>query len=137
MHASLEIHAGGEGLQEALNELEEIFPECATISGMRGLIHYHVRGELSFFSVDVRLLTLFVGAEFDEATVYFEELKPRHPYRFEDIDTYSNILYVLGKRAELATLAQEYIKIDRARPEVCCLVGTSPFSFLRARSVSG
>jgi len=32
-------------------------------------------------------------------------------------------LYVSEKRAELALLAQTYIKQDRARPEVCCLVG--------------
>lgn len=43
----------------------------------------------------------------------------------EDIDIFSNILYVTESRAELAALAQEYTKTDRARPEVCCLVGMS------------
>lgn len=69
------------------------------------------------------------GAEFDEATEIFAELQKSDPYRVEDIDTYSNILYVSEKRAELAMLAQEYTKIDRSRPEVCCLVGRSSFLF--------
>lgn len=66
--------------------------------------------------------------EFDEATKYFTDLRELDPFRMEDIDTFSNILYVSEKRAELAMLAQEYTKMDRSRPETCCLVGEpSPF----------
>lgn len=61
--------------------------------------------------------------EFGEAATYFQELQKHDPFRVEDIDIFSNILYVTEKRADLATLAQEYTKVDRARPEVCCLVG--------------
>ena len=61
--------------------------------------------------------------EFDEATAYFTALQKTDPYRVEDIDIFSNILYVSEKRAELAMLAQEYTNMDRSRPEVCCLVG--------------
>ncbi|KDE09842.1 hypothetical protein MVLG_00240 [Microbotryum lychnidis-dioicae p1A1 Lamole] len=104
VHATLEIHAAGENLHEVLNDLDKIFPGASLIEGMRGLIHYHVR-------------------EFDEATEYFTKLQESDPYRVEDIDIFSNILYVSEKRAELATLAQEYTKMDRSRPEVCCLVG--------------
>ncbi|SCV73471.1 BQ2448_7397 [Microbotryum intermedium] len=104
VHATLEIHAAGENLHEVLNDLDKIFPGASLIEGMRGLIHYHVR-------------------EFDEATEYFTKLQESDPYRVEEIDIFSNILYVSEKRAELATLAQEYTKMDRSRPEVCCLVG--------------
>lgn len=72
----------------------------------------------SSFSIDALLV-----AEFDEATSYFTSLQKADPYRVEDIDIFSNILYVSEKRAELAMLAQEYTKMDRSRPEVCCLVG--------------
>lgn len=61
--------------------------------------------------------------EFDEATEFFTELRKADPYRVDDIDVFSNILYVSEKRAELAMLATEYVKVDRNRPEVCCLIG--------------
>lgn len=63
--------------------------------------------------------------DFDDATAVFHKLHESDPYRLEDLDVLSNILYVSEKRAELATLAQEYTRIDRMRPETCCLVGKS------------
>jgi hypothetical protein len=41
----------------------------------------------------------------------------------EELDTYSNILYVMGKGGKLAQIAQKYFALDPNRPEVCCLVG--------------
>ncbi|GAA5879899.1 hypothetical protein JCM1840_000390 [Sporobolomyces johnsonii] len=122
VHATLEIHSAGDNLYDVLDELEKVFPGshdleagvvgeeredargCSVVRGMRALVHYHVR-------------------EFDESTALFTSLQKTDPYRVEDIDIFSNILYVSEKRAELATLAQEYTKMDRMRPEVCCLVG--------------
>ncbi|GAA5887104.1 hypothetical protein JCM5296_001595 [Sporobolomyces johnsonii] len=123
VHATLEIHSAGDNLHDVLDELEKVFPGshdleagvvgeegeedargCSVVRGMRALVHYHVR-------------------EFDESTALFTSLQKTDPYRVEDIDIFSNILYVSEKRAELATLAQEYTKMDRMRPEVCCLVG--------------
>ena len=43
----------------------------------------------------------------------------------EDVDIYSNMLYVMDKRAKLGKLAHEYAEIDHNRAEVCCLIGTS------------
>ncbi|GAA5910236.1 hypothetical protein JCM6882_001782 [Rhodosporidiobolus microsporus] len=109
IHASLEIHTANDALHDVLDELESVFPGrngegCSTVTGMRALVHYHVR-------------------EFDEATALFTSLQRTDPYRIDDVDILSNILYVSEKRAELAALAQEYTKVERARPEVCCLVG--------------
>lgn len=76
-------------------------------------------------------------ADFDDATALFGALQRADPYRLEDLDVLSNILYVSEKRAELATLAQEYMRVDRLRPETCCLVGTfepSSLSSERRRS---
>lgn len=44
----------------------------------------------------------------------------------EEVDIYSNMLYVMDKRAKLGKLAHEYAEIDRNRPEVCCLIGELP-----------
>jgi len=63
--------------------------------------------------------------DFDEATALFTSLQQTDPYRLDDVDVLSNILYVSEKRAELAALAQEYTRLDRVRPEVCCLIGES------------
>lgn len=41
----------------------------------------------------------------------------------EEVDIFSNMLYVMDKRAKLGKLAHEYAEIDRNRAEVCCLVG--------------
>ena len=41
----------------------------------------------------------------------------------EEVDIYSNMLYVMDKRAKLGKLAHEYAEIDRNRAEVCCLIG--------------
>jgi anaphase-promoting complex subunit 8 len=46
----------------------------------------------------------------------------------EDVDIYSNMLYVMDKRAKLGKLAHEYAELDRNRAEVCCLIGRLPFS---------
>ena len=47
------------------------------------------------------------------------------PYRIDDIDIYSNILYVTENRLKLANLAHDFLLLDKDRPEVCCLVGVS------------
>ncbi|BGP19250.1 hypothetical protein JCM10213_007015 [Rhodosporidiobolus nylandii] len=104
VHATLEIHAAGDVLHDVLDELEGVFGACSTVTGMRALVHYHVR-------------------EFDESTALFTSLQHSDPYRIDDIDILSNILYVSEKRAELAALAAEYSRVERGRPEVCCLVG--------------
>ncbi|KAK4048976.1 Anaphase-promoting complex subunit 8 [Microbotryomycetes sp. JL221] len=104
VHATLEIHAAGDNLHEVVVELEQTFPGSSMLQGLRALIHYHVR-------------------EFDEAQEYFIAMQNSDPYRIEEIDIYSNILYVSEERAKLAALAQEYVKVDRSRPEVCCLIG--------------
>ena len=41
----------------------------------------------------------------------------------EEVDIYSNMLYVMDKRAKLGKIAHEYAEIDRNRAEVCCLIG--------------
>ena len=49
------------------------------------------------------------------------------PHRVDDIDIYSNILYVTENRLKLSRLARDFLELDKDRPEVCCLVGTSFF----------
>ncbi|GAA6017803.1 hypothetical protein JCM11491_004625 [Sporobolomyces phaffii] len=123
VHCTLEIHSAGEKLHSVLDDLELVFSGpspaaqygddededdaeggCSIIKGLRALVYYHVR-------------------DFDESLAVFESLQKSDPHRIEDVDILSNILYVSEKRAELAKLAQDYVQLERMRPEVCCLVG--------------
>ncbi|GAA5881458.1 hypothetical protein JCM16303_005661 [Sporobolomyces ruberrimus] len=129
VHCTLEIHSAGEKLHSVLDDLERVFPGpassplddieedpqsldadtgnskgCSIVNGLRALVYYHVR-------------------DFDESLAVFDTLQRADPYRIEDVDILSNILYVSEKRAELAKLAQDYVQLERMRPEVCCLVG--------------
>jgi anaphase-promoting complex subunit 8 len=41
----------------------------------------------------------------------------------DNLDTYSNLLYVKEQRVELAHLAHKTVEIDKFRTETCCVVG--------------
>lgn len=71
----------------------------------------------------VRGRLIIVSPDFDQSERLFDEIYADYPTRFEDLDTYSNILYVMGKRGKLSQIAQKYSAIDRNRPETCCLIG--------------
>lgn len=145
VHCTLEIHSAGDKLHSILDDLEQVFPGssrqdlesaddedeggCSIIKGLRALVYYHVRGMLFlvahpifFFGLRLTFYTQR-DSDFDESSSVFASLQKSDPYRIEDVDILSNILYVSEKRAELAKLAQDYVQIERMRPEVCCLVG--------------
>lgn len=63
--------------------------------------------------------------DFETAEKEFDAVQRADPYRMEEVDIYSNMLYVMDKRAKLGKLAHEYAEIDRNRAEVCCLIGLS------------
>ncbi|KAJ7901899.1 hypothetical protein B0H14DRAFT_2669035 [Mycena olivaceomarginata] len=64
-----------------------------------------------------------MSLHFKLAQAQFERILAIDPHRVEDIDIYSNILYVTDNRLKLSRLATEFLTLDRDRPEVCCLVG--------------
>lgn len=61
--------------------------------------------------------------DFGQAEIQFKKILELDPYRVDDIDIYSNILYVTEDRLRLSKLAHEFLTVDKDRPEVCCLVG--------------
>ena len=61
--------------------------------------------------------------DFRQAEIQFEKILKLDPYRIDDIDVFSNILYVTDNRLKLSRLAHEFLALDKDRPEVCCLVG--------------
>ena len=61
--------------------------------------------------------------ELDQAVDSFKQLTTEDPYRLDNLDTYSNVLYVKEQRLELAHLAHHTVQIDKYRPETCCVIG--------------
>ncbi|XP_033757440.1 cell division cycle protein 23 homolog [Pecten maximus] len=59
----------------------------------------------------------------DQAMTVFTELQEMDPYRLENMDIFSNLLYIKEMRAELANLAHKCCDIDKYRVETCCVIG--------------
>lgn len=64
----------------------------------------------------------------------FAELRKQDPYRLENIDAYSNILYVMEMASELSHLAHQATEVDRYRAETCCVIGAYPRVFAVAEA---
>lgn len=77
----------------------------------------------SLWIMSLRACALYHIHDFKQAQAQFERILAIDPYRLEDIDVYSNILYVTDNRLKLSRLANDFLTLDRDRPEVCCLVG--------------
>ncbi|CAL8073129.1 unnamed protein product [Calicophoron daubneyi] len=61
--------------------------------------------------------------EMDLASKQFKRLFTAHPCRLDNVDAYSNVLFVREESAELAHLAHHCVGLDKYRPETCCVVG--------------
>ncbi|XP_059049859.1 cell division cycle protein 23 homolog [Achroia grisella] len=59
----------------------------------------------------------------DSSLTLFRELYQTDPYRLDNWDVYSHLLYLKEKRMELADLAQRAVSIDKYRVETCCVIG--------------
>ncbi|KAJ7045580.1 hypothetical protein C8F04DRAFT_1065361 [Mycena alexandri] len=77
----------------------------------------------SLWVMSLRACALYYSHDFKLAQAQFERILAIDPYRIEDIDIYSNILYVTDSRLKLSRLANDFLALDRDRPEVCVLVG--------------
>ena len=68
-------------------------------------------------------LTFHGQRDYEKARSVFEKIQQLNPYRLENLDTFSNILYVMECKAELSHLAHQCVKVDKFRSETCCIVG--------------
>jgi len=83
--------------------LDAIFPRSTYLLAQRALGAYHFR-------------------DYEAAGPLFEELHTQDPYRLDQMDAYSNILFVHEEDAKLAYLAKEAVQNDKYRPETCCII---------------
>jgi len=103
VYLELQHHETNE-LLDILDALADIFPNSTHIAAQRAMAHYNMR-------------------DFDEAQRLFQILHQTDPCRLTTMDVYSNILFVKECKAELSFLAHTAIKIDKYRPETCCIIG--------------
>ncbi|EEH05263.1 cell division cycle protein [Histoplasma capsulatum G186AR] len=104
LYCSQELYQATEDTHHMLTELENIFPNSAFLKTQRALLFYHSK-------------------DFEEASHLFSQLLITNPHRLDSLDHYSNILYVMGARPQLAFVAQIATATDKFRPETCCVVG--------------
>jgi anaphase-promoting complex subunit 8 len=97
--------AGNQNALQVLSHLQGgLLPNSRYISAQLAMLYYHMQ-------------------DYENAQNYFVHIREQDPYRIEYMDTYSNILYVKEKRPELSLLAREFHRIEKYRPETCCIIG--------------
>lgn len=85
----------------------------------------HLQGIFSFSNyIQAQIAkTQYSLREFEQVEVIFEELLRNDPYRVEDMDMYSNVLYAKECFSALSYLAHRVFLTDKYRPESCCIIG--------------
>lgn len=102
-HGFLATHSRAAALR-AVGPISAIFPDAPALKSLVARALYGLR-------------------KLDAAQGLLESLRADDPARIEDADTLSNILYVQGARAPLASLATALWNLDRFRPETSLVVG--------------
>jgi anaphase-promoting complex subunit 8 len=69
----------------------------------------------------IRVLSII--KDFEYSLEFFNHLIEIDPFRYENMDTYSNILYIKEKKGELANLAFRCFANNKYTPETCCAIG--------------
>ncbi|QPG77069.1 hypothetical protein FOA43_004467 [Brettanomyces nanus] len=98
-----EFFQGSTEVNNHLNFLLQLFPRLSFVKIQQALVCYN-------------------ALDYQAAESIFDSVLTSDPLRLDDMDTYSNILYVMEKKSKLSFLAQHALKIDPLRPETCCIV---------------
>ncbi|OQR91377.1 anaphase-promoting complex subunit [Thraustotheca clavata] len=85
---------------DLLTPLQKQFPTCHYILAQTASAQYHLQ-------------------DFDQAHETFSALTKADPYRVEQMDLFSNVLYVKEDKSGLSSLAQHLQRVDKYRPETC------------------
>ncbi|PKI82835.1 Cdc23p [Malassezia vespertilionis] len=94
--------------------------DAANLARIDALLH-HFPG--STYLITSKAQSLYLQQQLEEAADTFQQALQLDPFRMDGISEYSNTLYVLDHAGALAQLVQQFAKIGKDRPEVCCLIG--------------
>uniref|UniRef100_A0A182J1T8 Cyclosome subunit 8 n=1 Tax=Anopheles atroparvus TaxID=41427 RepID=A0A182J1T8_ANOAO len=59
----------------------------------------------------------------DRSIEIFQHLQKIDPFRLDNLDSYSNLLFVKDMKTEMSHLAHKVVEINKYSPETCCVVG--------------
>ncbi|XP_055386594.1 cell division cycle protein 23 homolog [Condylostylus longicornis] len=103
-HAYIELYLNDEGFKQ-FEALEAIgFEKCTYILSQIAIAYHNKR-------------------DVDKAIETFQMLQEADPYRLDNLDTFSNLLFVKDLKTEMASLAHKAVEINKYRPETCCVIG--------------
>ncbi|KAF8378341.1 hypothetical protein HHK36_029680 [Tetracentron sinense] len=104
-------------LASAYHELRMHSESLAKYDGLQGTFCFsnYIQAQIAKAQYSLR--------EFEQVEVIFEELLRNDPYRVEDMDMYSNVLYAKECFSALSYLAHRVFLTDKYRPESCCIIG--------------
>ena len=121
--------------QEALHWLLDLFLKLA--NGYFALSRYECRAAIDYFN-SITLpqretpwvlaqvgRALYESSAYREASEVFSRLKKLAPWRVEDMEVYTTILWHLKSNVELAWLSRELLDIDYHSPQAWCAIGNS------------
>jgi anaphase-promoting complex subunit 8 len=101
----IEILSELQQTEEALRILAQLeMPRTPSLIALEATVYYHHRN-------------------FERSAQLFEELRAKDPFRIESLEQYSNLLFVEGNTATLASLSQQLSSIDKFRPECLAVMG--------------
>ncbi len=109
----LEIHQETDCIS-TVTQLLKLFPRSVFLCNLLAQASYNNQGIM---------MRCNVWIEFDVSLDWFEKLTAMDPFRYENLDLYSNILYIKENYGELAYLAYRAFHNDKYRPETCCVIG--------------
>lgn len=133
-HAHVELLLSDKGIK-LYNELQRSgFKNSTYMVAQVGKAFHNKRSKIGFLSLFYLFFhefdTLFshdlvdcaiLGVE--KAIEQYELLQDMDPYRLDNMDIYSNLLFVKEMKKEMSELAHKAMEINKYRPETCCVIG--------------
>ncbi|XP_055589508.1 cell division cycle protein 23 homolog [Uranotaenia lowii] len=92
--------------------------------GIKIFEHLQVAGFGKCIFVPTQLAIAFSNKrDVDKSIEIFQRLHEVDPFRLDNLDSYSNLLFVKDMKTDMAHLAHKAVDINKYSPETCCVVG--------------
>jgi anaphase-promoting complex subunit 8 len=140
-HMALQLHQPADLFRSLMEPISASFPRSTYIKSQWATLRYDLLGiPLStLIEAYFAMINAVYFAEYNEAEELFDELRNMNPYRLDDMDIFSNLLFVKDSKEKLSVLAHQSERIDKYRPETCCIIGKSALAscnVLRIKSLT-
>ncbi|CAG8509270.1 9952_t:CDS:10 [Paraglomus brasilianum] len=118
LYCAVELHDNAKNFNQMTEEVPKVFENNNFVKTQKAIYAYH-------------------NQNYAEAEQEFDSLIESDPYRLDDMDIFSNVLYVMEKKAKLSYLAHMSSATDKYRSETMCIVGNYySLKFEREKAIS-